>query len=145
MHHSFGSNHGNKFNHRVCCVCCNPANGSVDKCLILSIVGTNVTVALMSGGICVSGRNDSGTYDGGTKVAPPYITAPRLYTLCGWIVDQDQSPMEEDKIIWRGECQFHRPLFTGRFGESAKFTHLSLQIPLCRCQVYRSPFKDPSL
>jgi hypothetical protein len=28
-------------------------------------------VALMSGGTCVSGRNDSGTYDVGTKVAPP--------------------------------------------------------------------------
>ncbi len=28
-------------------------------------------VALMSGGTCVGGRNDSGTYDGGTKVAPP--------------------------------------------------------------------------
>jgi hypothetical protein len=73
--------------------------------------------------------------------------------------------MEEEKIIWGGECQVHRPLFTGRFGESAmftdlslqvtlvglefrasaKFTDLSLQIPLCRCQVYRSPFTDPSL
>jgi hypothetical protein len=42
-----------------------------DKCLILAIGGTNVMVALMSGGTCVSGRNDSGTYDGGTKVAPP--------------------------------------------------------------------------
>jgi hypothetical protein len=42
-----------------------------DKCLILAIGGTNVTVALMSGGTCVSGRNDSGTYDSGTKVAPP--------------------------------------------------------------------------
>jgi hypothetical protein len=32
-------------------------------------------VALMSGGTCVSGRNDSGTYDGGTKVAPPFLEA----------------------------------------------------------------------
>jgi hypothetical protein len=43
-----------------------------DKCLILSIGRTNVMVALMSGGTCVGGRNDSGTYDGGTKVTPPY-------------------------------------------------------------------------
>jgi hypothetical protein len=28
-------------------------------------------VALTSGGTCVGGRNDSGTYDGGTKVALP--------------------------------------------------------------------------
>ena len=64
--------------------------------------------------------------------------------------------MEEEKIIWGGECQVHRPVCTGCFGESpmftdlslqvalvgeefrasAKFTDLSSQIPLCRCQVY---------
>jgi hypothetical protein len=64
--------------------------------------------------------------------------------------------MEEEKIIWGGECQVHRPLFTGHFGESAvftdfslqvalvgkevrasaKFTDLSSQIPHYRCQVY---------
>jgi hypothetical protein len=61
--------------------------------------------------------------------------------------------MEEEKIIWGRECQVHRPLFTGRFGEStmstdlssAKFTDLSSQIPLCRCQVYQSPLTHPSL
>ena len=45
------------------------------KCHLLAIGGTNVTVALMSGGTCVSGRNDSGTYDGRTKVAPPSAVA----------------------------------------------------------------------
>jgi hypothetical protein len=43
-----------------------------DKCLILSIGGTNVMVAQMSGGTCVGGTNVSGTYDSGTKVAPRY-------------------------------------------------------------------------
>jgi hypothetical protein len=38
--------------------------------------------------------------------------------------------MEEEKIIWGGECQVHRPLFTGRFGESAMFTDLPLQVAL---------------
>jgi hypothetical protein len=59
-----------------------------------------------------------------------YIYEPRLYTLCGWIVNQDQSLMEEEKTIWGGECQFHRPLLTGRFGESTMFTDLSLQVAL---------------
>ena len=56
--------------------------------------------------------------------------------LCGWIVDQDQSPMEEEKIIWGGECQVHRPLFTGRP------SGLGVQ---GKCQVYRSLFIDPPL
>jgi len=38
--------------------------------------------------------------------------------------------MEEEKIIWGGEHQVHRPLFTGHFGESAMFTDLSLQVAL---------------
>ncbi len=38
-------------------------------------------VALMSGGTCVGGRNDRGTYDGGTKVAPPYIIQVIQYKL----------------------------------------------------------------
>ena len=46
-----------------------------DKCLILSIGGTNVMVAQMSGGTCVGGINGSGTYDSGTKVAPPLCSA----------------------------------------------------------------------
>jgi hypothetical protein len=39
-------------------------------------------VALMSGGTCVSGRNDSGTYDGGTKVAPPIHWSPMTKCYC---------------------------------------------------------------
>jgi hypothetical protein len=38
--------------------------------------------------------------------------------------------MEEEKIIWGGECQVHRPLFTGCFGESTIFTDLSLQVAI---------------
>ena len=53
-----------------------------DKCLILAIGGTNVMVALMSGGTCVSGRNDSGTYDGGTKVAPPFKSLSNIFKSC---------------------------------------------------------------
>ncbi len=54
----------------------------------------------------------------------------------GWIVDQDQAPKEEEKIIWGGGCQVHRPLFTGRpsgFGIQGK------------CQVYQFLFTDPPL
>jgi hypothetical protein len=38
--------------------------------------------------------------------------------------------MEEEKIICGGECQDHRPLFIGHFGESNMFTDLSLQVAL---------------
>jgi hypothetical protein len=50
--------------------------------------------------------------------------------LCGWIVDQDQISMKEEKVICEGECQVHRPLFTGYFGESTMSTDLSLQVTL---------------
>jgi hypothetical protein len=45
-------------------------------------------------------------------------------------VDQDQSPIEEEKIIWGGECQVHRPLFTGHFGESAMLTDQVPGLPI---------------
>jgi hypothetical protein len=65
--------------------------------------------------------------------------------------------------VWGGECKVHRPLFRDNFREStmstdlflqvalvglefrasAMFTDLSSQIPLCRCQVYQTPFTDP--
>jgi hypothetical protein len=35
----------------------------------------------MSGGSCVSGRNDSGTYDSGTKVAPPIGYFAKYYKI----------------------------------------------------------------
>jgi hypothetical protein len=44
--------------------------------------------------------------------------------------------MEEEKIIWGGECQVHRPLFTGCP------SGLGIQ---GKCQVYQSLFTDPSL
>jgi hypothetical protein len=75
--------------------------------------------------------------------------------LCGWIVDQDQSPMEEEKshlerrvlssqaslyrLLW-GEYHVHRPLFTGCFGESTMFKGLSLQVALGRVHVHRPLF-----
>ena len=63
---------------------------------------------------------------------------------CGWIVDPDQSPMKEEKIIWGGECQVHRPLFTERFGESAMFTDISLQVALVG-QEFRASAKFTDL
>ncbi len=63
--------------------------------------------------------------------------------LCGWIVDQDQSPTEEEKTIWGGECQVHKPLFTGLFGESTMSTYLSLQsgqVPSLPISLHRSSF-----
>jgi hypothetical protein len=63
--------------------------------------------------------------------------------LCGWIVDQDQSPTEEEKTIWGGECQVHKPLFTGLFGESTMSTDLSLQsgqVPSLPISLHRSSF-----
>jgi hypothetical protein len=51
----------------------------------------------------------------------------------GWIVDQDQTPKEEEKIIWGGECQdlsLQVALVDLEFRASAKFTNLPLQIPL---------------
>jgi hypothetical protein len=36
--------------------------------------------------------------------------------------------MKEEKIIWGGECQAHRPHFTSCFGEITMFTDLSLQV-----------------
>jgi hypothetical protein len=56
--------------------------------------------------------------------------------LCGWIVDQDQSPMEEKKFLWGGECHVHRPPFTGHP------SGLGIQ---GKCQVYQSLFTDPPL
>jgi hypothetical protein len=41
-----------------------------------------------------------------------------------------------EKFIWGGECQVHRPLFSGRP------SGLGIQ---GNCQVYRSLFTDPSL
>jgi hypothetical protein len=67
-----------------------------DKCLILAIGGTNVMVALMSGGTCVSGRNDSGTYDGGTKVAPPLLG---YVPISFYYLSQEESSFSRFKIM----------------------------------------------
>jgi hypothetical protein len=77
-----------------------------------------------------------------------YICTKAIKMHFGWIVDHDQSPMEEEKITWGGERQVHRPLFTGcpsGFGIQGKcqvsqslFTYPPLKVPSLPISLYSS-------
>ncbi len=57
----------------------------------------------------------------------------------GGKLTKTQSPMEEEKIIWGGECQVHRPLFTGRY-RFPYWVRNSGQVPSLPISLHRSPF-----